>query len=209
MNLPNHKTKIVCTLGPATDNLETLEKMLLAGMDVARLNFSHGDFDSHRRMTETLRTASKTTGKRVAIMADLPGPKIRIGHLAEEPVTVSPESVLTLTTENITGEADRIPVNFPDLPNVVKKGDKIFLNDGFIQLEALQTEGNNVRCRVVVGGELRSGKGLNLPGIRLGISAFTENDHRCLKYALDLGVDAISQSFVETAHDITAVPRSH
>jgi pyruvate kinase len=205
MKLPDHKTKIVCTLGPATDSRETLESMLMAGMDVARLNFSHGDFDSHRRMVEALRTASQTTGKRVAIMADLPGPKIRIGRLAEEPITVGPTSVLILTTDNIIGDADRIPVNFPDLHKVVKKGDTLFLNDGFIQLEVLQIERNNIRCRVVVGGELRSGKGLNFPGIRLGISAFTENDRRCLEFALELGVDAVSQSFVETADDIASV----
>ena len=205
MNLPDHKTKIVCTLGPATESLETLERMLKAGMDVARLNFSHGDFDSHRRMVEALRTASQRTGKRVAIMADLPGPKIRIGRLAEEPITVGQESVLVLTTENIIGNAGRISVNFPDLPKVVKKGDTLFLNDGFIQLEALQIEKNNIRCRVVVGGELRSGKGLNFPGIQLGISAFTENDRRCLEFALKLGVDAVSQSFVETADDIASV----
>jgi pyruvate kinase len=205
MKLPDHKTKIVCTLGPATDSRETLERMLLAGMDVARLNFSHGDFDSHRRMVEVLRTASQTTGKQVVIMADLPGPKIRIGRLAEEPITVDPTSVLILTTENIIGHADCIPVNFPDLPKVVKKGDTLFMNDGFIQLEALQIEENNIRCRVVVGGELRSGKGLNFPGIQLGISAFTKNDRRCLEFALELGVDAVSQSFVETADDIASV----
>jgi pyruvate kinase len=208
MNLPDHKTKIVCTLGPATNSREILERMLMAGMDVARLNFSHGDFDSHRRMVEALRTASQTTGKRVAIMADLPGPKIRIGHLAEEPITVGSTSVLILTTEKIIGDSNRIPVNFPDLPKVVKKGDTLFLNDGFIQLEALQIEDNNIRCRVVVGGELRSGKGLNFPGIQLGISAFTENDRRCLEFALKLGVDAVSQSFVETAGDIEEVRRA-
>jgi pyruvate kinase len=208
MNLPDHKTKIVCTLGPATEDRGILERMLQAGMDIARLNFSHGNFESHRRMVDTLKAASQKTGKRVAIMADLPGPKIRIGRLAEEPITAAPGSVLTLTTENIIGGADRISVNFPELPGVVKSGDTLFLNDGFIQLEALQTEGTSVHCKVIVGGELRSGKGLNFPGIRLGISAFTENDRRCLEFALKLGVDAVSQSFVETAGDIEAVRRA-
>jgi pyruvate kinase len=208
MTLPDHKTKIVCTLGPATENREILEKMLRAGMDIARLNFSHGDFESHSRMVEALLTASRNAGRQVSIMADLPGPKIRIGHLAEESVTVSPGSVLTLTTEAIQGTADRISVNFPDLPRVVKSGDALFLNDGYIQLEAIGTGKTYVTCRVVVGGELRSGKGLNFPGIRLGISAFTGNDRRCLEFALELGVDAVCQSFVETAEDVEAVRRA-
>ena len=197
MNRQDHKTKIVCTLGPASEDREVLGKMLGAGMNIARLNFSHGDFESHSRMVENLREAARNTGKRVAILADLPGPKIRIGRLSEEPIAIVPESLLTLTTNDIIGNAERISVNFSDLPEVVKSGDTLFINDGFIQLDVLQVEGTEVRCRVVVGGELRSGKGLNFPGIRLGISAFTENDRRCLEFALDLGVDAISQSFVE------------
>ena len=205
MTLPVHKTKIVCTLGPATENQRTLERMLLAGMDVARLNFSHGDFSWHQKMIETVRAASRKVGKRVAIMADLPGPKIRIGRLADESIRVVAGSVLTLTTEDIIGNPERISVNFPDLPHVIHRGDTLFLNDGFVQLEVDQVHGKDIRCQVVVGGELRSRKGLNLPGIQLGISAFTENDRRCLEFALSQGVDAVSQSFVETADDIAAV----
>jgi pyruvate kinase len=208
MEFPDHKTKIVCTLGPATEEQSVMEKMLEAGMDIARLNFSHGDFKSHSRMVATLRAASQSTGKRVAIMADLPGPKIRIGNIAEEPITVAAGSDLTLTTEDITGGIDRIPVNFPDLPRVVKKGDTLYLNDGYIQLKATNVKGSEVYCEVIVGGELRSGKGLNFPGIQLGIGAFTGNDRRILEFALDLGVDAISQSFVETADDIEAVRKA-
>lgn len=208
MNLPDHKTKIVCTLGPASEDREIMEKMLRAGMDIARLNFSHGDFENHSRMVETLRAAAQNTGRRVAILADLPGPKIRIGRLAEEPIALAPESALTLTTDDIVGRRERISVNFPDLPKVVKSGDTLFINDGFIQLEVLQIEGTDVQCKVVVGGELRSGKGFNFPNIRLGISAFTENDRNCLEFALNLGVDAVSQSFVENADDITSVRKS-
>ncbi len=208
MNLPEHKTKIVCTLGPASEDRGIMEKMLRAGMDIARLNFSHGNFESHSRMVETLRAAAQNTGKRVAVLADLPGPKIRIGRLDEEPIAVEPESILTLTTHDIVGNRDRVSVNFPDLPKVVKSGDTLFINDGFIQLEVLATEDTEVRCKIVVGGELRSGKGLNFPGIRLGVSAFTENDRRCLEFALNLGVDAVSQSFVENAEDIESVRRA-
>lgn len=208
MNLPDHKTKIVCTLGPASEDRRILEKMLHAGMDIARLNFSHGDFESHGRMVESLRAAAQSAGKRVAILADLPGPKIRIGRLAEEPVVVATDSVVTLTTKDFIGNSERISVNFPDLPKVVKKGDTLFINDGFLQLEVIRKRGSEVSCRVTVGGELGSGKGLNLPGIRLGIGAFTENDRRCLEFALKLGVDAVSQSFVETAEDIGSVRRA-
>jgi pyruvate kinase len=208
MTLSAHKTKIICTLGPATEDQRILERMILAGMDVARLNFSHGDFEWHKKTIETVRIACRKVGKRVAIMADLPGPKIRIGRLANESIRVISGSVLTLTSEDIIGGQERISVNFPDLPQVVHKGDTLFLNDGFVQLEVDQVRGKDIRCRVVVGGELRSRKGLNLPGIRLGISAFTENDRRCLEFALSHGVDAVSQSFVETADDVAAVRRA-
>ncbi len=205
MTLPVHKTKVVCTLGPATENQNILERMLQAGMDVARLNFSHGDFAWHQRMIETVRAASRKVGKRAAIMADLPGPKIRIGRVANESARIVSGSVLTLTTEEIIGNPERISVSFPALPEVVHRGDTLFLSDGFVQLEVDQVLGNNIRCRVVVGGELRSRNGLNLPGIQLGISAFTENDRRCLEFALSHGVDAVSQSFVENPEDVAAV----
>jgi pyruvate kinase len=205
MTLPLHKTKIVCTLGPASEDPKILEKMLLAGMDVARLNFSHGDFAWHQKMIEAVRSASRKVGKRVAIMADLPGPKIRIGQLSDESVRIASGSILTLTTEEIPGVPERISVNFSGLPDVVHKGDTLFLNDGFVQLKVDEVQGKDIRCKVIVGGELRSRKGLNLPGIQLGIGAFTENDRRCMEFALSHGVDAVSQSFVETPDDIAAV----
>jgi pyruvate kinase len=138
-------------------------------------------------------------------MGDLPGPKMRIGELETEPIALKAEDSFTLTSENITGDRERVSMSFHSLPQVVKRGDRLFLNDGVIELEVMNVEGSNVQCRVVVGGELRSRKGLNLPGIDLGISAFTDRDHECLKFASENGVDAVSQSFVETAADITAV----
>jgi len=130
---------------------------------------------------------------------------MRIGMLAEDLITLRPGDSLTLTTEEILGAANRVSVSFSRLPLAVKPGDTLFLNDGLIQLEALQVLENDVQCRVVVGGELRSRKGLNLPGIDLGISAFTNHDLSCMKFALEHGVDAISQSFVNSAEDISAV----
>jgi pyruvate kinase len=205
VNLPDHKTKIVCTIGPASESQEVMEQMLRAGMNVARLNFSHGDFAAHKKVIDNLRAASKATGLRVALMADLSGPKMRIGKLKEEPIELIPGDSFVLTTDEIVGDRGRVSVSFKRLPQTVKPGDALFLNDGIIQIEVASVTGNDVACRVVVGGELRSRKGLNLPDIDLGISAFTERDHECLKFAAQEGIDAVSQSFVETGADIRAV----
>jgi pyruvate kinase len=205
MILPNHKTKIVCTIGPASSSSEVMEQLLLAGMNVARINFSHGDFTSHGRVIDNLRRAARTLRSRLAIMADLPGPKIRLGQLAQEPLELAAGAQFTLTTEDIVGDLSRVSVSFDSLPRVVKPGHKIFLNDGLIELEVMRVAGEEVYCRVLVGGELRSRKGLNLPGIDLGINAFTGHDRECLKFALEQGVDAVSQSFVESAADIEAL----
>ena len=205
MTLPDNKTKIVCTIGPASQSSEMMEKMIRAGMNVARLNFSHGDFESHKKVIDNLRKASKAAGMRVAIMADLSGPKMRIGTFEQEPIELKAGDDFTLTTEEIIGDSSRVSVSFTPLPQVVNPGDKLFLNDGYVQLDVIKAEGKEVRCQVEVGGELRSRKGLNLPGINLGISAFTEKDHECLKFAMEQGVDAVSQSFVETGDDIKTV----
>ena len=205
MAFPANKTKIVCTIGPASDSQEVLEQMIRAGMNVVRLNFSHGDFSGHKEKIENIRAASRATGRRVAIMADLPGPKIRIGQLDPEPIELNPGDYFTLTPEEIVGNAERVSMSFSNLPQAVKPGDRLFLNDGFIQINVVNVKGNDVQCRVDVGGELRSRKGLNLPGIDLGISAFTDHDYNCLKFALEQGVDAVSQSFVESGEDIRHV----
>jgi pyruvate kinase len=208
MPFPANKTKIVCTIGPASDSPEILEKMIQAGMNIARLNFSHGDFESHAETIQKIRAASRATERRVAIMADLPGPKIRIGEFEEEPIELEPDDPFTLTTEDIIGNQTRVSVSFPRLTKAVQPQDKLFLNDGLVEIEVIKVEGNNVHCKVLVGGRLRSRKGLNLPDIDLGISAFTDRDHDCLKFALEHGVDAISQSFVETGADIQAVRKA-
>ena len=207
MKLPAHKTKIVCTIGPASESPETMGRMIRAGMNVARLNFSHGDFTGHKKVIENLREAARTAGRRLAILADLPGPKIRIGQFAQEPVELKSGDPFTLTTEGVGGDSRRVSVSFPTLPQAVKPGDLIYLNDGFIQLEVLAVKAPEVRCRVIVGGELRSRKGLNLPGINLGITAFTDHDRLCLQFALENGVDAVSQSFVESGQDLQEVRR--
>jgi pyruvate kinase len=203
--LPDHKTKIVATIGPASESPEMLERLIRAGLNVARLNFSHGDFSGHAARIARIRAAETATGRRVTIMADLPGPKMRVGTIAPEPVYLVPGDEFTLTSEDITGDAQRVSMSFEPLPRVVKPGDRLFLNDGQLQLIVEGVAGRDVRCKVAVGGELRSKKGLNLPGIDLGISAFTDHDRACLEFALANGVDAVSQSFVERAADIEAV----
>jgi pyruvate kinase len=203
--LPSNKTKIVATIGPASESPEMLQRLVLAGMNVARLNFSHGDFASHAGRIARIRDAEKATGRRVAIMADLPGPKMRVGKIEPEPIQLVPGGKFTLTSDDVVGNEHRVGMSFARLPAVVKKGDRLFLNDGLVQLVVEEVAGSDVRCKVAVGGELRSRKGLNLPGIDLGISAFTDHDRACLEFALENGVDAVSQSFVETASDIEAV----
>ena len=208
MALPQNKTKIVCTIGPASESTEVMCRLIEEGMNIARLNFSHGDFSTHKKVIDNLRAASVRTGRRLTIMADLSGPKMRIGKLAVEPVELKQEDTFTLTTDDIIGDNTRVSVSFKGLPKAVKAGDILYLNDGYIQLKVINVQGNDVICTVGVGGELRSRKGLNLPGIDLGISAFTARDLECLKFALDNGVDAVSQSFVENASDIHEVRKA-
>ena len=205
MPLPDHKTKIVATIGPASESPEMLAQLMRAGLNIARLNFSHGEFSQHAELIGRLRAAQQATGRRVAILADLPGPKMRLGRIDPEPIELRAGEPFTLTTEEIAGTRQRVSMSFERLPRVVQPGDRLFLNDGLVQLVVERVAERDVHCRVAVGGELRSRKGLNLPGIELGIGAFTDHDRACLEFALRHGADAVSQSFVETAEDIQAV----
>jgi pyruvate kinase len=202
---PDRQTKIVATIGPASESPEVLEALIRAGLNVARLNFSHGEFESHGRVIESIREISRRTEIPVGILADLPGPKIRIGDLATEPIELTAGAAFTLTTEEIVGDEGRAHVSFPRLSEVLSPGDRVFLNDGFVELRVEEVSAPEARCTVRVGGELRSRKGVNLPGIDLGVSAFTERDRECLDFAVKAGVDIVSQSFVASAEDIRAV----
>ena len=208
MSFPQNKTKIVCTIGPASESPDTMCQLMEAGMNVARINFSFGALSDHKKVIENLRNASTAIGCRLAILADLSGPKMRIGQLTNEPIELRPGDTFTLTTDEIAGDSIRVSVSFKGLPQAVKPGNTLYLNDGYIELKVIKIQGNDVICTVEVGGELRSNNGVNLPGIDLGISAFTNRDYECLKFALENGVEAVSQSFVENSSDIQKVRKA-
>lgn len=208
VRLPTKKTKIVATLGPATAAPAVLEALIANGMDVARLNFSHGDLAGHRRMIADVRAAAAKLGRRIAILGDLPGPKMRIGRLAAEPILLERGQPFTIEVGDFIGDATRVAMPFAGLPQRVKPGDMIAINDGFIQVEVREVVGPQVCCVVRAGGELRSRKGVNFPGVDLGIGAFTDEDRRFLRFAAEEQIDAISQSFVQDGADVAAVRRA-
>jgi pyruvate kinase len=203
--LPDKKTKIVCTIGPASESQEVIEQLIAAGLNVARVNFSHGDPATHRAAIANVRAAAHAAGASVAIFGDLPGPKMRIGEIKDGPVDLRRGQAFILQSGTIDGDSTRVSHSFPKLPQVVRPGDAIFLNDGYIQLEVERVVGQELHCRVLVGGPLSSKKGLNLPNTKLGITAFTERDRELLRFAAEQQLDGVSQSFVESAADVEAV----
>lgn len=201
--IPAKKTKIVCTIGPATESHASLTSLLKAGMNVMRLNFSHGDFKEHQDRVNHLRTAMEKTGIPAAILQDLGGPKIRIGMFKTDSVMLKNGQKFTLTTNKVEGDETRVFVNYPKLPKEVAKGHIIFLHDGRKKLEVLEVKGNDVICKVLVGGEIKGKRGVNLPDSDLSISALTEKDLADLEFGIKNKVDFIALSFVRRASDIT------
>lgn len=199
------RTKIVCTIGPASDSVEVIKKLLLAGMNVARLNFSHGTHEEHGRRIASIRRAAGEAGKNVAIMLDTKGPEIRLGFFKEEPVVLSEGGLVTLTTEDIKGDKERIPVNYPGLPGDVRAGDTILVADGLIALKVLSTTETEIRCRVENGGELTSQKGVNVPGVAVNLPAVTEKDIQDIRFGIEQRLDFIAASFVRKAADVLAI----
>ena len=205
IDIPPKKTKIVCTIGPASSTQEVLQEMIESGMNIARINFAHGDLDSHRQTIANVRAAAEAVDLRVAIFGDLPGPKMRIGVIEEEPIFLQRDQSFILQTKECVGDQERAYLDFASLPHVVKEGDSIYMNDGYIELVVKKVEDQEVHCIVKSGGELRSHKGVNFPGIDLGISAFTPQDHEFLRFAAEQDIDGVSQSFVLGPDDIAAV----
>ena len=205
MRLPAHKTKIVCTIGPASRSEAVLEQLILQGMNVARLNFAHGTLQGHTEDIQRIRAVAARLQRHCMIMADLPGPKIRIGKLLEEPLLLKKGNDVILTVKDLVGTADQIPVEYKRLPESVNRGSLIFLNDGFIQLQVEKVSGDKIFCRTVIGGPLLSYKGLNLPGVKTFADAVSDKDLEFVAFALQEGVDAFGVSFAETADDIRKV----
>jgi pyruvate kinase len=197
------RAKIICTIGPACNTEAVMRDLLRVGMDVARLNFSHGTHEDHAQNIVRLRRAAEREGRTVCILQDLQGPKIRTGLLeGRDPVLLKTGSVVTITPENVPGTATRISTTFPDLARELSPGARILLSDGLIELRVRAVRGDDVVCDVINGGHLGEHKGINLPGVALSIPALTEKDRKDLQFGLKHGVDAVAFSFVRTAADI-------
>jgi pyruvate kinase len=201
MNL--RKAKIICTLGPASDSADMIERLMRAGMDVARLNFSHGTQPEHARTIARIRSASGRLKKPIAILADLPGPKIRTGALVRgRPVMLHAGQRFTITTAEVPGTNALVSTTFKRLPREVHRGDRILLADGLIELRVLAVRGPSVTCKVINGGELGQHKGINLPGLGLRFPALTPKDREDLAFALRHGANYIAISFIRRAKDV-------
>ena len=201
------KTKIVCTIGPASESPQIIEALILAGMNVARLNFSHGTREDHLRKIVAIRHIAERLKQPVAILQDLAGPKIRIGKMKEGGVELRRGEKFLLTNREIVGNEKEVSVSYSSLPSEVKTGDQILLADGTIELQVLRSNGQDIQCEVVVGGILTSHKGINLPTGTILAKVFTEKDHEDLLFGLRNGIDLIGLSYVKEASDIEDVKR--
>src|SRR5258708_6257365 len=201
--MSSRHSKIVCTLGPATNSPRMIRRLLEAGMDVARLNFSHGTHETHAQSIAMVHAEAAELGKTVGILADLQGPKIRTGALAGGgTVNLRSGQQFIITTAKILGDSTRVNTTFRPLPREVKAGDRILLSDGLIELRVEKTRGQEVICRVVNGGALGEHKGINLPGVKLRVPALTPKDREDLRFALAHNVDFIAASFVRRPEDV-------
>ncbi len=195
------KTKIVCTLGPASNNRDTLKKMFQNGMNVARLNFSHGTHDKHLETIELFRSVRDELGIPAAILLDTKGPEIRTG-LLDKPVELNSGDKLTLTSKNMVGNKEIVSITYARLPMLVSKGDTIKIDDGSIILKVINTDEENIECKVIVGGHLSNSKGINVPGVYLDMPYLSERDKSDILFGIENDVDYIAASFVRTKNDV-------
>ncbi len=196
------KTKIVATIGPATESQEQLERMLKAGMNVMRMNFSHGDFPEHQNKLDNLKKAIKKTGIPAAILQDLSGPKFRIGAFYQERVNLKVGDHITLTPENIVGDEKRVSINYPTLHKELKVGNIIMVDDGKKKFEVVEIKGTDIKCKILIGGETKGKRGVNLPGAYLKVSSLTEKDKKDVVFGIKNKVDIVAFSFVRTPDDV-------
>ena len=201
------RTKIVATLGPASQEPSQIEKLLKAGVNVVRLNMSHGSHDQHRSLFKQVRTVSAKLGLHVAILMDLCGPKIRVGRFVDGSITLKGRQTVIVTTRNIKGAPGLIPSQYKKLHREVKPGHRILLDDGKLELQVVSIKAQDISCRVIYGGELRDHKGMNLPDSSLSVPAFTAKDKEDARLAIELGADLLALSFVRTTKDIVSLDR--
>jgi len=201
------RTKIVCTIGPSSRSPETLARLAEAGMDVARLNFSHGTHGEHAAVIDAVRATAERVGRPIAILQDLAGVKIRIGEIAGGAVRLEPGSAFTLTTRPVPGDAREVSLDFPELGECVSPGDALLLSDGEVELRVEKASGSDIGCRVVVGGELSSHKGIHLPNRSIAAEGLTAKDRDDLAFGIDRGVDYVALSFVRSASDVLIARR--
>jgi pyruvate kinase len=202
------RVKIIGSLGPATSTPEIVHALVEAGMDAARINLSHGTHDEHRAHIARVRDAARASGRAVGLMADLAGPKIRLGTFPGGPVRLEAGATFVLTVEPVAGDARRSAVTYADFARDVKAGDVVLVNDGLVRLEALASDGVRVSCRVLEGGEISDHKGINLPGVQVSAPALTPKDHDDLRFALEAGVDMLALSFVRGPGDAAELRRA-
>jgi pyruvate kinase len=200
------RVKIVCTMGPATASPERMLGLVEAGMDVARMNFSHGSHEDHQKVYDLVRSAASEAGRAVAVLADLQGPKIRLGKFANGPHEWRTGDLVTITSEDILGTPDRVSCTYKKLPQEVKVGDRLLIDDGKVAVEVSAVEGGtDIRCLVVEGGPVSNNKGVSLPNVAVSVPAMSDKDEADLRFALGLGVDLIALSFVRSPDDIKLV----
>ncbi len=204
-NIHRRKAKIVCTLGPSSNSYEQVHKLATSGMDVARINFSHGDHESHQKLIETVRKVSKDTGKPIAVLQDLQGPKIRVGTFETGQIKLKEGQEFILTVRNVKGSENIVSVSYKSFNRDVQPGDTVLLDDGNLNLKVERIDGKDVHCRVVYGGILKDKKGLNLPGSILSVPCLTEKDRDDLKFGLQMDVDYVALSFVQRPEDINEI----
>ncbi len=199
------RAKIVCTLGPATSSPARIRDLVVAGMDIARLNLSHGEYSAHEKVYRAVRQASDETGRAVGILVDLQGPKIRTGRFADGPVTLSVGDHFTITTRDVPGDREQVSTTYKGMPGDVRPGDLLLIDDGKVTLRAVEVTETDIRCEVVEGGVISNNKGINLPGVAVSVPALSDKDKDDLRWALSLRADMIALSFVRSAADIDDV----
>ena len=199
------RAKIVCTIGPAVESIEKITELIDAGMNMARLNLSHGGHEEHQMRLDNVREVAKKANKAVAILVDLQGPKIRLGRFKNGPHDLARGDKFTITTEDIEGTKDRVSTTYKGLPGDCKIGDKIMIDDGKVTVEVSEVNGNDVVTKVIQPGAVSNNKGLNLPGVAVSVPAMSEKDVADLRWGLKAGADFIALSFVRNASDVKDV----